>query len=104
MSDFTYKWGEDVRAGIYSWWPIAEKQGLTKVEFLIYAFDLLINEDSGKLKELIKASIEANPDMVAKAKKNPKLANWFIGQVMKLDSSFDPKALLEEVNKQLEVL
>ena len=46
--------------------------------------------------------IAANPDQVAKAQANPKLAGWFVGQVMKATGGkANPKAVNELVAKKL---
>ena len=39
--------------------------------------------DSGAIEAAVDEVIAANPDQVEKAKANPKLAGWFVGQVMK---------------------
>ena len=39
--------------------------------------------DTGAIEAAVDAIIAANPDQVEKAKANPKLAGWFVGQVMK---------------------
>ena len=39
--------------------------------------------DTGAIEAAVDAVIAANPDQVAKAQANPKLAGWFVGQVMK---------------------
>ena len=39
--------------------------------------------DTGAIEAAVDKIIAANPDQVAKAKENPKLAGWFVGQVMK---------------------
>ena len=39
--------------------------------------------DTGAIEAMIDEIIAANPDQVAKAKENPKLVGWFVGQVMK---------------------
>jgi aspartyl-tRNA(Asn)/glutamyl-tRNA(Gln) amidotransferase subunit B len=39
--------------------------------------------DTGAIEAAVDEIIAANPDQVAKAKENPKLAGWFVGQVMK---------------------
>ena len=39
--------------------------------------------DTGAIEAALDALIAANPDQVEKAKANPKLAGWFVGQVMK---------------------
>ncbi len=39
--------------------------------------------DTGAIEAAVDEIIAANPDQVVKAKENPKLAGWFVGQVMK---------------------
>ena len=39
--------------------------------------------DTGEIEAAVDAIIAANPDQVEKAKANPKLAGWFVGQVIK---------------------
>ncbi|MDO7629375.1 MAG: Asp-tRNA(Asn)/Glu-tRNA(Gln) amidotransferase GatCAB subunit B, partial [Loktanella sp.] len=39
--------------------------------------------DTGAIEAAVDEIIAANPDQVEKAKANPKLAGWFVGQVMK---------------------
>ncbi|MBQ1202862.1 MAG: Asp-tRNA(Asn)/Glu-tRNA(Gln) amidotransferase GatCAB subunit B, partial [Loktanella sp.] len=39
--------------------------------------------DTGAIEAAVDEIIAANPDQVAKAQANPKLAGWFVGQVMK---------------------
>ncbi|WP_309665769.1 Asp-tRNA(Asn)/Glu-tRNA(Gln) amidotransferase subunit GatB [Tabrizicola sp.] len=39
--------------------------------------------DSGEIEKAVDEIIAANPDQVEKAKANPKLAGWFVGQVIK---------------------
>lgn len=39
--------------------------------------------DTGAIEAAVDEIIAANPDQVEKAKQNPKLAGWFVGQVMK---------------------
>ena len=39
--------------------------------------------DTGEIEAAVDAVIAANPDQVEKAKANPKLAGWFVGQVLK---------------------
>ncbi len=50
---------------------VVETEGMTQVT------------DSGEIETAVDAVIAANPDQVAKAQANPKLAGWFVGQVMK---------------------
>ncbi|MEC3861916.1 Asp-tRNA(Asn)/Glu-tRNA(Gln) amidotransferase subunit GatB [Mesobacterium sp. TK19101] len=50
---------------------IVEKKGLKQVT------------DTGEIEAAVDAVIAANPAQVEKAKQNPKLAGWFVGQVMK---------------------
>ena len=39
--------------------------------------------DTGAIEAAVEEVIMANPQQVAKATDNPKLAGWFVGQVMK---------------------
>ena len=49
--------------------------------------------------------INANPDQVEKAKTNPKLAGWFVGQVLKATSGkANPAVVSKLVNKSAVVL
>ncbi|SNS72550.1 Asp-tRNA(Asn)/Glu-tRNA(Gln) amidotransferase subunit GatB [Tropicimonas sediminicola] len=58
--------------------------------------------DTGAIEKVVDEIIEANPDQVAKAKENPKLAGWFVGQVMKATGGkANPKAVNEIVAKKL---
>lgn len=50
---------------------IAEARGMKQVT------------DTGAIEAAVDAIIAANPDQVEKAKANPKLAGWFVGQVIK---------------------
>ncbi len=50
---------------------IVEKRGMRQVT------------DTGEIEAAVDAVIAANPDQVTKAQQNPKLAGWFVGQVMK---------------------
>ena len=46
--------------------------------------------------------IAANPDQVAKARENPKLAGWFVGQTMKATGGkANPKAVNQIVAQKL---
>jgi aspartyl-tRNA(Asn)/glutamyl-tRNA(Gln) amidotransferase subunit B len=69
---------------------IVETDGLTQVT------------DTGAIEAAVDAIIAANPDQVAKAQANPKLAGWFVGQVMKATGGkANPKAVNEIVNDKL---
>ncbi len=58
--------------------------------------------DTGAIEAAVDAVIADNPDQVAKAKANPKLAGWFVGQVMKATGGkANPKAVSELVAKKL---
>jgi aspartyl-tRNA(Asn)/glutamyl-tRNA(Gln) amidotransferase subunit B len=39
--------------------------------------------DTGEIEAAVDAVIAANPEQVEKARANPKLAGWFVGQVLK---------------------
>ena len=58
--------------------------------------------DTGAIEAAVDQIIAANPDQVAKARENPKLAGWFVGQVMKATGGkANPKAVNELVAKKL---
>ena len=58
--------------------------------------------DTGAIEAAVDAVIADNPAQVAKAKENPKLAGWFVGQVMKATGGkANPKAVNELVAKKL---
>jgi aspartyl-tRNA(Asn)/glutamyl-tRNA(Gln) amidotransferase subunit B len=58
--------------------------------------------DTGAIETALDAIIAANPDQVAKAQQNPKLAGWFVGQVMKATGGkANPKAVNEIVAAKL---
>ncbi|WP_439123819.1 Asp-tRNA(Asn)/Glu-tRNA(Gln) amidotransferase subunit GatB [Marivita sp.] len=58
--------------------------------------------DTGAIEKAVDEIIAANPDQVEKAKQNPKLAGWFVGQVMKATGGkANPKAVNEIVAQKL---
>ncbi|MEP2784041.1 MAG: Asp-tRNA(Asn)/Glu-tRNA(Gln) amidotransferase subunit GatB [Pseudoruegeria sp.] len=58
--------------------------------------------DTGAIEAAVDEIITANPAQVEKAKQNPKLAGWFVGQVMKATGGkANPKAVNEIVAKKL---
>jgi len=58
--------------------------------------------DLGPIQAALDEIIAANPDQVTKAFENPKLAGWFVGQVMKATGGkANPKAVNELVAKTL---
>ena len=58
--------------------------------------------DTGAIEAAVDKVIAANPDQVEKAKANPKLAGWFVGQVMKATGGkANPKAVNELVSAKL---
>ncbi len=60
--------------------------------------------DTGAIEAALDEIIAANPAQVEKAKVNPKLAGWFVGQVMKATGGkANPKAVNELVSKKLAV-
>ena len=54
--------------------------------------------DTGAIEAMVQTVIDANPDQAAKAKENPKLVGFFVGQVMKASQG---KANPQAVNKIL---
>ncbi|NNF24609.1 MAG: Asp-tRNA(Asn)/Glu-tRNA(Gln) amidotransferase subunit GatB [Rhodobacteraceae bacterium] len=58
--------------------------------------------DTGAIEAAVDKIIAENPAQVEKAKQNPKLAGWFVGQVMKATGGkANPKAVNEIVSKKL---
>ncbi|MCL3882431.1 Asp-tRNA(Asn)/Glu-tRNA(Gln) amidotransferase subunit GatB [Marivita sp. GX14005] len=58
--------------------------------------------DTGAIETAVDEIIAANPAQVEKAKQNPKLAGWFVGQVMKATGGkANPKAVNEIVSARL---
>ncbi len=58
--------------------------------------------DTGAIEAAVDEVIAANPEQVAKARENPKLAGWFVGQVMKATGGkANPKAVNEIVAQKL---
>jgi aspartyl-tRNA(Asn)/glutamyl-tRNA(Gln) amidotransferase subunit B len=58
--------------------------------------------DTSAIEKVVDEIIEANPAQVEKAKINPKLAGWFVGQVMKATGGkANPKAVNEIVARKL---
>ena len=58
--------------------------------------------DTGAIEAAVDEIIAANPAQVEKARENPKLAGWFVGQVMKATGGkANPKAVNEIVAKKL---
>ncbi|MGB8623408.1 MAG: Asp-tRNA(Asn)/Glu-tRNA(Gln) amidotransferase subunit GatB [Paracoccaceae bacterium] len=58
--------------------------------------------DTAAIEKVVDEIIAANPEQVEKAKQNPKLAGWFVGQVMKATGGkANPKAVNEIVSAKL---
>jgi len=58
--------------------------------------------DTGAIETAVDEIIAANPAQVEKAKENPKLAGWFVGQVMKATGGkANPKAVNQIVSQKL---
>jgi len=53
--------------------------------------------DTGAIEATVDEVIAANPDQVEKAQQNPKLAGWFVGQVMKATGSKANPAVVNEI-------
>ena len=71
---------------------IVEKKGLKQIS------------DTGAIEQVIAEIIEANPAQVEKAKENPKLIGWFVGQVMqKTKGQANPQMVNELLRKALGV-
>ncbi len=60
--------------------------------------------DMGAIEKAVDEVIAANPDQVQKAQQNPKLAGWFVGQVMKASGGkANPKAVDQLVKEKLKL-
>ena len=60
--------------------------------------------DTGAIEAAVDAVINDNPEQVEKARANPKLAGWFVGQVMKATGGkANPKAVNEMIAKKLDL-
>ncbi len=58
--------------------------------------------DTGAIEAAVDEIIAANPAQVEKAKQNPKLAGWFVGQVMKsTGGKANPAAVNQIVTEKL---
>ena len=69
---------------------IIEAQGLKQVT------------DMGAIEAMVQTVIDANPDQAAKAKENPKLVGFFVGQVMKASQGkANPQAVNQILRKLL---
>lgn len=69
---------------------IVEEKGLKQIS------------DTGAIEQIIDEIVEANPDQVAKAKENPKLIGWFVGQVMqKTKGQANPQVVNELLRAKL---
>ena len=69
---------------------IVEEKGLKQIS------------DTGAIEQIIAEIIETNPDQVEKARENPKLIGWFVGQVMqKTKGQANPQMVNELLRKAL---
>ena len=60
--------------------------------------------DTDAIEAAVDEVIAANPAQVEKAKANPKLAGWFVGQVMKATGGkANPKAVIQLVAQKLDL-
>ena len=60
--------------------------------------------DTGAIEAAVDKVISANPAQVEKAKANPKLVGWFVGQVMKATGGkANPKSVNELVSAKLDL-
>ena len=53
--------------------------------------------DTGAIEAIVDEILAANPDKVAEAKEKPKLAGWFVGQVMKASQGKANPAMVNEI-------
>ena len=55
--------------------------------------------DTGAIESVVDEVIAANPEQVQKAQDNPKLAGWFVGQVMKQSGGKANPAVVQQIVK-----
>ena len=79
--DEMFETGEDAAA-------IVEAKGLKQIS------------DSGAIEEIIDRLIAENPKQVAQAKEQPKVAGWFVGQVMKATRGQANPAVVNDILKR----
>ena len=79
--DTMFETGKDAAA-------IVEAKGLKQIS------------DTGTIEEIIDRLIAGNPKQVAQAKQQPKVAGWFVGQVMKATSGQANPAVVNEILKK----
>ena len=79
--DAMFETGEDAAA-------IVEAKGLKQIS------------DTGAIGEIIDRLIAENPKQVAQAKVQPKVAGWFVGQVMKATRGQANPAVVNEILKK----
>lgn len=53
--------------------------------------------DTGAIEAIVDEILAANPEKVAEAKEKPKLAGWFVGQVMKASQGKANPAMVNEI-------
>ena len=71
-------------------------------EELVERLGLIQVTDESALSSVVQKIMEENPDQVTKAKENPKLKSWFVGQAMKASKGkANPKTLSALVEKLL---
>ena len=71
-------------------------------EELVERLGLIQVTDESALSSVVQKIMEENPDQVTKAKENPKLKSWFVGQAMKASNGkANPKTLSVLVEKLL---
>ena len=79
--DAMFETGEDAAA-------IVEAKGLKQIS------------DTGAIEEIVDRLIAENPKQVAQAKEQPKVAGWFVGQVMKATRGQANPAVVNEILKK----
>lgn len=71
----------------------------------LYADPKFKPTDSNEVENIIKKLIADNPDQATKAKENEKLAQWFVGQLMKAtQGKANPQEALGLIKKQLNAI
>ncbi len=93
--EWTY---DEVKAWLDDPWP--KRRGGNEVMDEIVAMPRFKAVDASELDTIIDDVLAANSDQVTKAQENPKLVQWFVGQVMKASKGKAPAQVVQEKLKE----
>jgi Asp-tRNA(Asn)/Glu-tRNA(Gln) amidotransferase B subunit len=77
-------------------WTVCRRRTGAEVVAEIIADPRFVAADASEIDAIIEAVITANPDNAAKVAAQPKLLNWFLGQVMKAAAGKAPAPIVTE--------